>query len=119
MSAINPLHILIVEDDPFVRETSSWMLEAEGFVVHSATNALEAWDAINARQPEVLLTDINMPGENGDELAARVATQFPDIPIILTSGVTLPTANGHCYLPKPYDRAGLIKAVYEAANDTE
>lgn len=123
MATVNPLHILIVEDDPFVRETSSWMLEAEGFHVQSAANGHEAWRLLQSTDAEILLTDIHMPGLTGVELADRVANAFPQLPIILTSGAGLPSADwlrrGGCYLPKPYDRASLLKAIYAAANDNE
>jgi CheY-like chemotaxis protein len=121
MAAVKPLSILVVEDDPSVLEASSWMLQAEGFHVESAANAHEAWKLLQHGRTEVVLTDVNMPGVNGVELANRVANLFPQIPVILTSGDMQPSmlssASTTCYLAKPFDRAGLIKAIYSAANE--
>jgi CheY-like chemotaxis protein len=122
MTPLQPLRILVVEDDPNVRETSSWMLEAEGFHVERATNAHEAWTVLQGGRAELVLSDVNMPEVSGVELAKRVADVYPQIPVILTSGddlsAMLKRKNATCYLPKPFDRSSLIKAIYSAANES-
>jgi two-component system, cell cycle sensor histidine kinase and response regulator CckA len=82
--------VLLVEDDPAVREFARRTLEAAGWTVFAAAEADEAIAASrNWRASiEVLLTDIVMPGMHGDALAVLVRKSRPDIGVILMSGYT-------------------------------
>jgi two-component system, cell cycle sensor histidine kinase and response regulator CckA len=80
--------VLVVEDDPAVREFARRSLEASGYVVLTAAGADEALDASKDRAEEidVLLTDLLMPGTQGPELAAQVRAHRPDIGVVFMSG---------------------------------
>jgi two-component system, cell cycle sensor histidine kinase and response regulator CckA len=80
--------VLLVEDDPAVREFSRRTLETAGWTVFAAANAEDAIAASRNWKAslEVLLTDIVMPGMHGGELAVEIRKSRPTIGIILMSG---------------------------------
>jgi CheY-like chemotaxis protein len=82
--------VLLVEDDPAVREFARRTLETAGWTVFAAAHADEAIAASRNWKAslEVLLTDIVMPGMHGDELAVVIRRSRPGIGIILMSGYT-------------------------------
>ena len=103
--------ILLVEDNPQVADVTSQMLRAMGFQVEVTDRARKALDRLEreAEGIDLLLTDVVLPdGLNGIELAARVRTRWPALPIVVTSGyndvappdgLTLPVLRK----PVPYD----------------
>jgi CheY-like chemotaxis protein len=82
--------ILIVEDDPDIRETLAEILEYEGHAVVAAASGEEALERlVGGLQPGVVLLDLMMPGVNGWGLAGRIR-QIPallEVPIVVVSGV--------------------------------
>ena len=109
--------VLVVEDDPDVRELIQLILEEEGLAVETATNGREALDRIVLRRPALVTLDLNLPLVNGEEVAVAVRAAYGNtVPIILISGDdriaekarTLGTAG---YLCKPFDVDDLITAV--------
>ena len=78
--------ILIVEDDESVRTSVAEILKALGHGVRCASDGLAALVAINQDAPEILLSDLNMPGMSGFELLPLVRRQFPAVRVIAMSG---------------------------------
>lgn len=115
--------ILLVEDDPLVREHAENLLESLGYSVISAGNGPEALRNI---EPDVsvdlIFTDMVMPGGmTGRALAARLARSRPGIPVLYTSGYSenaYPASErAHediALLPKPYRRRELAAMIREA-----
>lgn len=86
---IKPNIVLVVEDDNEMRELLRVELEAEGFIVLTATNGAEAVSKARSREPDVILMDIQMPKMNGIE-ATRVLKEDQDtrhIPVIMVTSV--------------------------------
>lgn len=113
------LTILLVEDDDGIRTIASILLESEGHQVHALYNGDQASEWLKTGKPDILFTDINMPGRVGGMELARLAREAnPGLRVILTSGEAMPDpawlASGGHYLNKPYDRRALL-AVIEAA----
>ncbi|HSA21170.1 MAG TPA: PAS domain-containing protein [Myxococcota bacterium] len=116
--------VLLVEDEPQVRELTRRFLEALGYRVHAcgdAAAALEALDAEPALQPDLLLTDVVLPGLSGRELADLLQAQRPGLRALLMSGwsealdaTSTRAARGLPLLPKPFDMASLARAVRSA-----
>lgn len=81
--------VLLVEDDPDVREMITQHLELRGFVVLTASNAVEALVACRTVQGgvDVLLTDLGLPGVSGSELARAVEADQPHVRVLYISGV--------------------------------
>jgi CheY-like chemotaxis protein len=107
--------VLVVEDDLLVAELAAGMLAELGFepvVSHSAKEALECLAGGN--RPKLVFTDIVMPGGiSGIELAEKVRTRFPELPILLTTGYSEEVGGKHGFpvLQKPYELDTLAGAV--------
>jgi CheY-like chemotaxis protein len=78
--------ILIVDDKASIRTTMSLVLGEIGYLVRSANDGLSALREIRRESPEILLSDLNMPGMSGFELLRAVRRQFPTILVIAMSG---------------------------------
>ncbi len=114
--------ILLVEDEPDLRELVSEVLQSYCYRVISAANGVEAlklWDQSEGRI-DLLLTDVVMPeGMNGCELATQLRQRRPDLKVIYTSGYSAPMAGVELdsrealFLAKPYRPPALAKLVRE------
>jgi two-component system, cell cycle sensor histidine kinase and response regulator CckA len=82
--------ILLVEDEPPVRSTLRRLLERHGYRVLEASNGQDALSLVAARGTEIdlVLSDMVMPGMGGTELAGRVRSSAPSIPVLLMTGYT-------------------------------
>lgn len=69
--------VLIVDDQPHVIRVLKLNLEAEGYRVDSAANGEEALLKIAANEPDVMITDIQMPGMNGQQLCLSIQENMP------------------------------------------
>jgi len=78
--------ILVVDDDDPVRVMLARLLRTQGYTVLQASQAGEARKIIEAQQPDLVISDIVMPGESGIELRRHLAKSWPDLPVILISG---------------------------------
>jgi PAS domain S-box-containing protein len=118
-----PLTVLVVDDDPGVRNLASAMLRRSGYTVIEAGDGTEAEQIAVAHVGEihVLLTDIVMPGIRGPELAQRVRSVRPSTRVVYMSGFrdTEPLADvdrGEAiFLEKPFVRAALLGAISRVA----
>ena len=105
------LSILIVDDDPMVREATAWMLIDAGHEVHEASDGLAALEHLVNRGPvDLLITDINMPRMDGLELVQQTKARWPALPVLLVSGRPQP-AGTQAFMPKPFGWDTLMKAV--------
>jgi len=113
--------ILIVDDEPLLRQFAAEMIADGGFETVQAANAREAIDILEARPDiRIVFTDIDMPpGADGLELAALVRDRWPPIEIIITSGKALPAAarlpERAVFVPKPYRQDQLVDAINRLA----
>ena len=81
--------VLIVEDDPDIREDLAELLRARGYSVSTASNGSEALDALRDREhPRVILLDLMMPVMNGWDFRSRMLqdAKLSQIPVVLLSG---------------------------------
>jgi CheY-like chemotaxis protein len=107
--------VLLVEDDVIVAELAAGMLNELGFeaiVTHSAKEALERLSG--EQRPSLVFTDIVMPGGiSGVELAQKIRTRFPELPILLTTGYSEQVTGEHGFpvLQKPYQMSSLAGAL--------
>lgn len=136
ISAIVPRHpcssergpkrvVLVVEDEPFVREATSRILQSAGFEVLAAADATEAIELFeqSTRQLDLLISDLVLPGRSGRQLGEDIHRRSPGVPILLTSGYleidcSTDSPAAHTYfLQKPYSKSDLlikIKAILDA-----
>jgi len=115
--------ILVVEDDPLVRQYVLTQIQSLGYTTLSASNGAEALAAIDSGKPiDLLFTDIIMPGNmNGRELAKQAAIRRPEIKVLFTSGYTENAIIHHgrldpgvLLLAKPYRRSDLASLIRAA-----
>jgi DNA-binding response OmpR family regulator len=114
--------ILLVDDDPAVRAYVREALGIAGFTILEAADGNEALRiAETTRRPiEMLVTDINMPGIDGLELARRVQTLRPDTSVLYMSGAPAEflaargTQTGTVFLRKPFGPDVLLERVHDA-----
>ncbi len=113
--------VWIVDDDSSIRWVLARALRAEGFDVRDFEDAEKALAAIKQEQPDVLMTDIRMPGISGLELAKMLYEQRPGIPVIvmtahtdLDSALASYESGAFEYLPKPFDLDEAVRLVQRA-----
>ena len=80
------LRLLIVDDEPSIRTLLAQVLTRSGYRVQSCAGGLSALSTIRQEIPDILLSDLNMPGMSGFELLAVVRQRFPEIKTIAMSG---------------------------------
>lgn len=86
MSEENP-RILVVDDDPFVREILEFVLQAGDYAVETAEGGTEALEkCLSNREIELVVSDMNMPGISGLELTKELRKNGFDMPIIVLTG---------------------------------
>ena len=109
--------VLVVDDDPAIRETVATILEEEGYLVETASDGTRALAAIGQHQPQVLLLDMRMPGVDGWDVAHALNDQGVDIPIVvMTAARSVRTwareIGAIAYLAKPFDLNDLLNTVH-------
>lgn len=114
--------VLVVDDDPRMRDLLALLLRFSKFEVLSAANPVEAMRAIQDRADIALvIADIVMPGMNGYDLADEIAKVRPDIRMVFMSGFAADPlrrpVNAPC-LAKPFTVEELLSVVDEALKDT-
>jgi len=82
--------ILLVDDEPMALRVIRQALEKDGFQITTAFDGKDALEKIAASQPDVLITDIQMPRMNGKELCQQIQASMPDrlFPIFITTSLT-------------------------------
>lgn len=120
------LWVLVVDDDPYIRDVVAQLLEGEGYQIQEATNGAEALGVVNnaPHRPNVILLDLMMPVMDGWEFARRLQEHIPplDIPIIVLSAARLPNERltvlgARAVLAKPFDVDELLDQVARLMED--
>lgn len=109
--------VLIVDDDADLSAIVGRYLESEGFAVERVASAEAAYDVLGARAFDLVLLDINLPGDDGFA-ACEALRRASDVPILFASARTSETdrivgldTGGDDYLPKPYSLRELLSHV--------
>jgi CheY-like chemotaxis protein len=86
MAAPGQRQVLVVDDDPTIRTCLTVLLESVGYDVATAGDGVEALLLINESTPDILISDLNMPGMSGVDLLSEIRRRFPSIVTIAMSG---------------------------------
>ena len=78
--------VLVVDDEVVVGQSFGRVLTQNGYVVSTALNGEEALEKFAGEKPDVVLTDIRMPGMDGIEMAQRIKAQSPATPVVVVTG---------------------------------
>jgi serine phosphatase RsbU (regulator of sigma subunit) len=81
------VRVLTIDDEPMVREILATYLEDSGFEVIQAGDGPTGIDLIRREHPDLVLCDLRMPGMDGLQVLATVTREFPDLPILVVSGM--------------------------------
>jgi two-component system, response regulator, stage 0 sporulation protein F len=105
-----PTHILIVDDDPDIRQVLQDRLESYGYVAETAADGWAAIRALERRTPNGIFLDLRMPGMDGLEVLGRIRALLPSIPIIIATAAGASeqvncaiSAGAQTCLLKPFD----------------
>ena len=114
--------VLLVDDDPDLLKLITLRLSSAGYTVQTAESGENALSTLAVSRPDVVVTDLKMPGIDGIALFEAIHRSHPTLPvIILTANGTIPDAVAATergvfgYLTKPFDSQALLQKVAEAA----
>ena len=116
-----PPHLLVVDDDPDMLRLLTIRLTAAGYRVSAVTSAEAALTQLHIERPQLVLSDVQLPGRDGLALFDDIRAAHPSVPVILlTAHGTIPDAveaterGVFTYLTKPFDGKGLLDKIAQA-----
>lgn len=119
--------ILVVDDDPAVRDSVAMVLESAGFLVDQAEQGATGMRLFRAHAPDLVITDILMPQKEGIETIREIRAVLPHTPIIAISGGTdmgadylkmAQTFGATEVLAKPFDPMVMLELVHRLLMDS-
>ncbi|HUM69553.1 MAG TPA: response regulator [Chloroflexota bacterium] len=119
--------IIVVDDEPHIRDMLTLLLELNGFSVSTAVDGLDAWDKITQSVPHVVILDVMMPEMDGLTLCCKLRAhpQTTHLPVIMLSGKTQfgaeaegLAAGANFYMWKPMKTAELVANIHTALAQT-
>ncbi|MHB1678607.1 MAG: nitrogen regulation protein NR(I) [Sulfuriferula sp.] len=117
--------VWIIDDDRSIRWVFEKALQREGIAFTSYASVPEAEAALEHNMPQVVVSDIHMPGGSGLELLKQLTTRFPKLPVIimtaysdLESAVAAFQGGAFEYLPKPFDVDHAIELIRRAIDES-
>ncbi|MEK8052443.1 nitrogen regulation protein NR(I) [Ideonella sp. DXS22W] len=117
--------IWIVDDDQSIRFVLEKALAREQFATRSFSNPRDVLTALDDDEPQVLVSDIRMPGGSGIDLLAKVKQRLPGLPVIimtaysdLDSAVSAFQGGAFEYLPKPFDLPKAVELIRRAVDES-
>ena len=118
--------IVVIDDEPVLRLTFRLILEQDGHEVWDAENGKVGVDICRHERPDLVVTDIMMPEQEGIETLTILHDEFPDLPIIAMSGAGVGMSvkarkalNGYTYVAKPVEKPVLLELVRNVLDKNE
>ncbi len=116
-----PEEILVVEDDEKGRDVLCQILQGYGYVCQFASDVREARRVLELMRPDLVLSDVRMPGESGITLLEYIRAEFPFLPVVLVSGIegvdvalSALELGAYGWVNKPFDANQVLIAVANA-----
>ncbi|HEY6862560.1 MAG TPA: nitrogen regulation protein NR(I) [Burkholderiales bacterium] len=117
--------VWVIDDDRSIRWVFEKALTREGIPFKTFAQATEALDALSVGAPQVLVSDIRMPGASGLDLLQNVKQRYPNLPVIimtaysdLESAVAAFQGGAFEYLPKPFDVDQAVELIRRALDES-
>src|SRR5690349_19960804 len=114
--------ILVVDDEMGILDVLRILLKGEGFEVTTAQGGKAGLEALKGSPPDIVLTDIKMPGVSGTEILSAVREQDPETPVILMTAQASPQSaiqavnqGAFYYIQKPFSNDDLVATVLPCA----
>lgn len=119
--------ILIIEDDPNVREALGEVLRVEGFIVASATSGEAALDMLNREDYDLALLDLHLPGSfDGESVMGEISLRHPETRVIIITGhgsldsaISAIRAGASDYILKPYNINDFLLSIRRVLSEQE
>ena len=113
--------LLIIDDEPSIRESLETLLTLEGFDVTLAIDGPSGLEALSRAEYDLLLLDLALPGESGIDLLPRITGQYPQLPVIMITAfgtvgnvVDAIRAGAENFVQKPWDNEKLLADIRTA-----
>jgi DNA-binding response OmpR family regulator len=109
--------VLVVDDDPEIRDVVRWLLEDEGWTVETASDGRDALERATRARPALIVLDMGLPILSGEEVAMRLREVYVDPPPIIVvsadgrAGEKAARIGAASYLHKPFDVDALARLV--------
>ncbi len=123
-SGLEDVKILVIDDEDYMREIVRQALEGAGFMIEEAANGATALEMMRKYPYDVIITDLRLPGVQGEKLLQEALTIFPEtIVIIMTGYGNIQTAvdairvGAYDYLPKPFQLDEMVMRVEKGLQD--
>jgi DNA-binding NtrC family response regulator len=120
-TAATTARLLIIDDEPSIRESLETLLTLEGFDVTLAPDGPRGLDALSRAEYDLLLLDLALPGESGIDLLPRITQQYPNLPVIMITAfgtvnnvVDAIRAGAENFVQKPWDNEKLLADIRTA-----
>jgi DNA-binding response OmpR family regulator len=121
-----PRRILVVDDEPAVRLFSTAVLRRSGYEVDAAEDGAAGWEALHAKNYDLLITDNQMPKISGVELIDKLHDSHMELPVIMASGAfpadelsRNPPLHLAAALSKPFSGDQLLRTVNSVLGENE
>ncbi len=112
------LRILVVDDESIMRNLLTTVLARSGYQVESAEDGAVAWEALQTKPYDLLITDQNMPKISGIELVRHMRSARMELPVVMVAGVVPedelaqdPSLHFSATLSKPFELSDLLETV--------
>jgi CheY-like chemotaxis protein len=120
-------HIVIVDDEPDIRDVLTQALQAKGYRVTAAEAGHEALRIVKADPPNLLVSDLQMEDADGLELIGQIKQMLPDLPVILLTGMIFDpdviretiSKKVSCYLDKTSSLQKVMQEVQRLLGDLQ
>src|SRR5437763_14586232 len=120
----NSPRVLVIDDDPGLAEVIDLLLTREGYAAERSGTVRDALRRVAGAEPDLVITDLKLPGGTGLDVIGRLHAERPELPVIMiTSYSSLESAIGALragavdYLIKPFDNDEFLHAVERALNE--
>lgn len=118
-------HVLLIEDEPNIIEAIRFILSRDGWTVDTHSDGSTAIDAVNRRNPDLVILDVMLPNRSGYDILTelRADTQTKDLPVLMLTARGQKTdreraerAGANRFMTKPFSNSEVLASVRELMN---